>query len=735
MFDFNIITFHRSLNFGAVLQAFALQEFISDAGFDVGVYDYRKPKYTATKPTFRSRVNRLLSKITQDNKSKSIQMSRFEEFRNSSLKLNLDTNSRVFVTGSDQVWNLNNSMDSMFFLQFLDKNIYKASYAASMAKSSIPEDRKIILSEYLKNFDAISVREESLKNSLKEVCDKDISVNVDPTLLHDKSFYSKLASPIEGIPDKFILVYILHIPKNGNRLLSWLHKETGLPVVLLDSSGNVGILIKHNFIVKDAGPREFLYLFEKAECVVTTSFHGTCFSIIFEKEFYSIVNPAAPSRIAGLLNKIGIKPVEESDKQFSRNNTLNWEQVREKLASERQSSLQYFKRIFYESENKSYKLSGTIELMKDKCTGCSACEEICPKEAIHMTLNSKGFYEPVIDADKCINCGKCLKGCPLTSNYVNWIDKAYYGWNKSPDILYKSSSGGAFYSLASYAINRSGVVFGATYSDDFNSVVFECSDNISLEKLQKSKYTVSCASGIYKRIRDYLDAGKLVLFTGTPCQCAGIKSVFGDKYHNLITCDFVCGGMPSLTFYIEHLDVIRKTYDSEITSVDFRPKDWGWGRYRLYIKFKNGKEYIKRDFADAYFKSFNTKASVRHVCESCPYYHFHRSDFTIADFWGYRNAGVKKNKNGISLVVCNNQKASSIFNEISDFDKHEIPPEFTQYTIRDKIPNSKKLAERDRFFSLAESIGFEAAANQMYDLNEIHHYLQKFKTLLRIRSK
>ena len=123
------------------------------------------------------------------------------------------------------------------------------------------------------------------------------------------------------------------------------------------------------------------------------------------------------------------------------------------------------------------------------------------------------------------------------------------------------------------------------------------------------------------------------------------------------------------------------------------------------------------------------------MCESCPYYHFHRSDFTIADFWGYRNASVKKNKNGISLVVCNNQKASSIFNEISDFDKHEIPPEFTQYTIRDKIPNSKKLAERDRFFSLAESIGFEAAANQMYDLNEIHHYLQKLKTLLRIRSK
>lgn len=732
MFDFNIITFHRSINFGAALQAYALQEFIKEQNYNTGIYDYIKPRAVAS-TTLRAKIKRILNMFTKDEKAKSRQVQNYAEFREKYFNLNLDADSRVFVTGSDQVWNLNNSMDSMFFLQFLDDSVCKISYAASMAKTDVPNDKKNLVKEYLKTFDAISVREEGIKKSFTPLCDKNISVNVDPTLLHDKTFYCKIANPLEGLPEKYILAYILHVPKNGNKLIKWLHKETGLPVVLLDSTGAIGMVVKNNMIVRDAGPREFVYLFDNAECVVTTSFHGTCFSLIFEKEFYSVVNPDSPSRISNLLKKVGIQPTNESDTQFARKNNIDWGYVREILAQERERSRQYICDAFEKAKNKkANKPIGTVALMNDTCTGCAACEDVCPTNAISMVLNSKGFYEPSIDETKCVNCSKCIQLCPLNTKQVVWPKRAYYGWNSSPEVLFKSSSGGAFYSIAQTVLQKGGVVFGAAYSEDWRDIVFECTDDVALEKLQKSKYTVSAASGVYRRIRKYLSAGRTVLFVGTPCQCAGIKSVFGDKYENLITCDFICGGTPSLLFYREHIDALQTKYGSTIESLDFRPKDWGWGKYRFFVRFKNGRKYVKMSFADAYFRCFGSKASVRYICEECPFFHFHRSDFTMGDYWGYRATGTKKHKNGMSLIVCNNEKAEKMFEEVKDFEKFEIPMKYTDYAIRDRIPRAKQLKEKDRFFKIAEEKGFEAAALEMYDINEVRQYIRKIKEKLHL---
>lgn len=725
MLDFNIITFHRSINFGAVLQAYALQEFIKKQNYSAGIYDY-KLRTTAVDTTLRSKIQRVLAIFTSDKNAEARQAQKFAEFRNKYLKLNIETDSKVFVAGSDQIWNLNNRMDSMFFLQFLEDSVYKISYAASMMKTDVPNEKKDIVEKYLKAFDAISVREKGIKENLEPLCNRDISVNVDPTLLHDKTFYCDITThPIKGLPEKYILAYILHIPKNGNKLISWLRKETGLPVVLLDTSTNVGIIIKNNMVIRDAGPQEFVYLFKNAECVVTTSFHGTCFSLIFEKEFYSIENPAFPSRTSYLLSKFGIKPINESDSRFTRRNDIDWNHVREVLAQERRYSEQYIRNAFEASKSKkTTKPTGSAALMNNECTGCAACEDVCPTNAISMVLNSKGFYEPSVDGTKCVNCSKCIQSCPLNTKQVVWPKKAFYGWNLSPLVLFKSSSGGAFYSIAQTVLQKSGVVFGAAYSEDWKDVVFECTEDVAFEKLQKSKYTVSDTSGVYKKIRKYLNDGRLVLFTGTPCQCAGIKSVFGDEHENLITCDFVCGGMPSLSFYREHIDALQKKYGSEIKSFDFRPKDWGWGRHRICVLFKNNKKYIKMYFADAYFQCFISRVSVRDICIGCPFYHFHRSDFTIGDYWGYRTAGIKKHKEGMSLIVCNNEKAEKMFEKINDFEKFEIPMQYLHYTIKDKIPSAIKLKEKDCFFKLAEEKGFEAAALEMYDINEIHHYIK-----------
>lgn len=727
MLDFNILTFQDSKNYGALLQAYALQCFIEKMSYSAGIYEYNRPNDVNVNNTFRAKISDLLNRLFNDHEIDDRRKKKFDSFRRDCLKLNYTTECKAFISGSDQVWNLGKNFDPFFFLQFLDNSILKASYAASMSNDYIPDNRKELIKDYLNSFDSISVRERSVKECLEQVCDKKISVNIDPTLLHDKELYINIAKKIDGLPEKFILAYILHIPRNGNALLRWLKKETGLPVVLLESSGNVGLVVHNDLLIRDAGPEEFLYLFSKAECVVTTSFHGTCFSLIFEKEFYSIVNPDSPGRISNVLNLVGLSPINEDDRKFVRN-SVDWSSVKETINIERIHSEQYFRDLHELSSKKinqklSLQHSETVTQIIERCTGCGACKEICPTGAISMSLNDKGFYEPHIDKLKCVQCGKCYNACPLNTKRVVWPIKSYYGWHKSPQVVFNSSSGGAFYSLADKILKSGGDVLGAVYSEDWQDVIFEFANDANMTKMQKSKYVVSSPVNLYDKVKTSLEQGKRVFFVGAPCQCAGISSVFGTDCDNLYTCDFVCGGMPSLTLYREHLEYLQSKYNSKIINLDFRPKNWGWGRHRIFVRFENGKKYIKRDFADSYFKCFLDKTSVRNICHGCPYYHFHRSDITIADFWGYKAAGVKKNRSGMSMVVCNTNKGVSLFDSVEDFAKKDLPTEYTHYTIKEKIPDKSKMDKADSFFILAKEKGFESAAAEMYELNEFKYYL------------
>ena len=732
--DFNIITFHRSINFGAALQAFALQMFIKKCGYSVGVFDYLKPTAKQSSNTFRSKVSTVLDCFINDENANQERKKCYNEFLQNYFNLNHDTNCNVFITGSDQVWNTGDSFDPMYFLQFLDESIYKASYAASMSKAEIQKGKETIFKKYLNDLDDISVRETHLKECIEQYTAKPIHVHLDPTLLHDKNFYLEFALPVKNIPDRFILVYILHIPKNGNSLLKWLKKETGAKIVLLDSTGKVGLFLKNDLVINNIGPQEFLWLFKNAESIVTTSFHGTCFSIIFEKEFYSIVNSDSPERIASLLSILGLNPVLESDKVFKRNNTIDWSRIRNIIRSEICSSEQYIRAIYEKSLMRSAKeFIGNVETIRSSCTGCAACEAVCPVSAITMVLNTQGFYEPKVTQERCIKCNKCLTNCPLNHKQTREPLKAFYGWHKDKEILYGSSSGGAFNAIASEIIQKKGIVVGAVYSDDLMDIVFKSTEDTSLSRMQKSKYTVSYSPGIYKIIRKHIEEGKTVLFCGTPCQCAGVKAVFGNENEQLITCDFVCGGMPSLLFYREHLKMLKDKFSSEINSVDFRPKKWGWGRCRMFVLFENGKKYIKMDFADSFFKLFNEKASVRVSCECCPYYHYHRSDITIADFWGYKMAGVKKHKEGMSMIICNTDKGLQLFSQIESFLKFDLPLECTSYTVREKIPRSEVLKAKKVYFDEALKVGFERAANNLYDTNEVHYYIDRILKKLHIK--
>lgn len=729
--DFNIVTFHTAYNQGAVLQTLALQEFIKQRGFSVGVYDYRPP-YGNPFPGIKGKILKFLRKLNE--KDYLLKEERFNEFVNSNLNLNLEMDSKIFLSGSDQVWNPTGSMNPIYFLQFVGDKSLRASYAASMGTSRIPEEKKKLFKQYIQRFDMVSVRESDVKDCISDFYNGDISVNVDPTLLMNAEFWRQYMREVPNVPEKFVLAYILHLPQNANTLLKWLQKETGAKVVLIDGQGAMTHLVHNDIALHNIGPREFLWLVDRSEAVVTSSFHGTAFSVIFHKEFYSIVNPSAPSRINNILNLLGLKPVSEDDSFFIKNNKIDWNYVDSILCREREKSEEYIRNVFEYSLTKFRSpIIGNVSLMKDRCTGCSACESSCPVNAIKMVLSNEGFYEPVIDSERCINCSKCLKVCPLDKKIGTPKKKSYYGWHKDPNVCFNSSSGGIFRGLADDVISRGGIVFGAIYSEDWKSVVFEDSDHISLNAIQKSKYTVSNPFGIYKRIKDQLDSGRKVVFSGTPCQCAGLTQFLGKPYSNLLKIDFVCGGMASLTFYREHIEALEKKYNSGIESIDFRPKKWGWGKQRIQVCFKNKKEYHARSHMDTYFKCFaNEHVSVRETCLGCEFYSYHVSDITLADFWGYKNAGVRENKKGLSLIVANTTKGIAAVENNNDLEINSLDSKYSDYAFRSKSPNMEKVKQRNIFFKHALTNGFENTANSLYKTSEIAHVKAAIKVKLKL---
>ncbi len=731
--DFNIVTFHRAHNYGAVLQAYALQEFIKSAGYTAGVYDYA-PVASPAGGGIKGKILKLVKKSNR--KANQIKAEKYKSFVEDNLNLNKDLDSDIYVSGSDQVWNAFGKMDSAYFLRFVKNDAMKISYAASMGVDRVPEERKALFKKYIDCFDRISVREEGAKECLNQLCEKDISVHLDPTLLMDEEFWLKQAEPINGIPEKYILVYLMHLPKNLNKLLKWLKKELGTDIVVMDSQGIVQggacCLVKHDIALHEVGPKQFLWLMANAQSVVTSSFHGTAFSIIFRKEFYSIINPSAPSRIKNLLNKLGLSAINENDLEFTRFINNDWSQVERVLNFERERSRCYIQEAYLNRKTHQPPSHGTVAKLKDYCMGCFACEAACPTGAICMRLNASGFYEPFIDEDKCVCCGKCEKTCPQNKALGYKKKKSWYGWVKNDRLLYNSTSGGIFGALAEQIQASGGAVFGAIYSENFKDVVFDSTDNVGLDKMQKSKYTVSNPCGLYQGIEMVLKSGRQALFCGTPCQVAGLKQYFGNNYTGLTTVDFVCGGMSSLHFWREHIDHLEKKYGAKIKSVDFRSKRKGWGKCRLAITFENGKKLFVREYRDIYYKMFMDHITVRETCLACELHDRHSADITIADFWGYRAMGLKDISKGISLVMANTDTGVHFIENLPNAELFPLEDRYSDYAVSTANPSIAELSRAQKFFAEAKTNGFEKTANKQFSATTISHIIKWAKRKLKL---
>lgn len=352
---------------------------------------------------------------------------------------------------------------------------------------------------------------------------------------------------------------------------------------------------------------------------------------------------------------------------------------------------------------------------KEKCSGCHACYSVCPTKAIEMVEDEKGFKYPVIDQQKCINCHLCEKTCPIINKkIVDNEPKAYSCYNKNNEVRSKSSSGGIFTLIASKILEKNGVVFGASFNNKFMVEHIYVEKEEELYKLRGSKYLQSIIGDSYKQAKKFLEEGRYVLFTGTPCQIEGLLSYLNKDYEKLITQDIICHGVPSPKVWNKYLEY-REKEDGEIPlEINFRSKENGWKNYNLKFRY-NGREYKNNQNTDKYMQAFLKNVSLRESCYNCSFKKINRlSDITLADFWGIEKVNPKMfDDKGTSLVIVNSKKGNKLFNSIQDeIVKEEININEAIKYNPSMITSFKPDKNREKFFEHLDNMEFKELVNK-----------------------
>lgn len=305
----------------------------------------------------------------------------------------------------------------------------------------------------------------------------------------------------------------------------------------------------------------------------------------------------------------------------------------------------------------------------DVCSGCGACAGICPKNCISMVCDAEGFAYPSVDWQKCIECGACLKKCPTEKEGVAGnapITSAVFQ-DKDEASLKTSTSGGAFACIARHILEQGGVVFGAAYDERLNVSHIAVKRLEDLHKLQGSKYVSSDAKESYKQVKAFLKEGRRVLFSGTPCQVAALKSFLGGDPELLLTIDIVCHGTPSQQLFQKYIKWLSEKKRTSVKSYSFRSKEhFGWTHGGAFSDGK--KSYAINPYCDPYYAAFLRGETFRKSCYSCKFANMNRmGDFTVGDFWGCHNMDKPvdlDHQKGLSMLLVNSPKGMDMLRQV-----------------------------------------------------------------------
>ena len=672
-------------NPGSVLSAFALSEFINKTFPEkrsvILNYSERKYKTYADSKRYEHRQDAYET-------FKEKWMFRTPEFtRLNSPFLKMGVGAAIC---NIDVWRPDICSDSynsfFYFLRFLKKGAKKIAYGISFASDNaeLYSPLKDNYSWNIEGFHTILSRESNVIEFLKPISEniQFDSVLDSVFLLDAEDYYPLITNSILG-EKKYVYLYSL---SPNDQIIDYAYRvarEKNLQIIYdLRFKENEDILKKLGYLgiaSLEADPSDFLTCIYNADLVITDSFHALCFSVIFHKDVYVFdrkLNGYSISlrtkNLMGLLgledrydvNQIGCKPID-------------YDHIEDLLCDQKKRSRDLLIKAIEDEEDRR-----KLPVNSKFCFGCKACEQICPVEAISLVKNEKGFYTPSVDNKLCISCGKCVSACPYCSDKsdLKTIKKCFAAVNRDKQVLHDSSSGGVFSEYAKVIIrDYHGVVYGCSMEKMVPKHVRVDNTN-DIYRLRKSKYVQSEIGNTYQDVKKDLTDGKTVLFSGTPCQIAGLKLFLGYDHPRLYCIDIICHGVPSYEMFKSNIESIEASDEINIIDYYFRKRPniesiekYGGDKYLYYYSYvrSDGTEGYREApyYYDKYYKDFMECKNYNDICYVCPFSRDERiGDITIGDYhWATQHHDslreiVKGKSFSISCVLINSEKGEELIN-------------------------------------------------------------------------
>ena len=674
-----IVTVYDSIvNLGSFLQAYAMSKVLEEKGHDVfflrrmqdgeivnrfnnlakiqnSVFANNKIKHMVLFKRSKYIVKRECEANEKRfecslNDWKSIKIISLDEIENIGIQL--------ILCGSDEIWNIHNKdIDLRFYSCEWAKKIPKLAYAISSGDSRTSEFLKVPkFFESIGDFCVLLPRDKMTQKLIKDIINTKEPIVCDPTILLGREGFVLTDAGKEF--GKYLLVYSYYLTEREKKCIKKYAKQNNLKIISPCIYSSVADEVVYTSAL------DFPSLIFNAECVYTTTFHGTIFSLMFAQRFCSL--PRLP-KVANLLEQLQVYD-HELDLNFSYTD-------------------------FCSVLNKSADTSTISDRLKKLK---SSSEDLLWKSI--KDIENKGYT-------------------PIGNHYESRC-KYLYGYTKHDNIRYKSSSGGMFYELSRVILEEDGVVFGACYDEKKRQVVHKSTEEISIESMMKSKYVESKLGDTYKKIENYLKEGKKVLFCGTPCQTAGLYNLKEKKWsrykNQLFILDFLCEGVPSYKVFQEYIKEEERKSNKKIKSIDFRSKSYGWNVHCIKINYEDGSRRIIPSFGDSYMHTFIMDLSMNRMsCYACSFREKKYSDITIGDFWKVSNVDKTCADNkGVSAIFVNSEAGNILLEKargnlcIKELGEKDI------FKMEQFLDTSLYLDKRNRFYAEFLRNGYESAISK-----------------------
>lgn len=672
----------------------------------------------------------------------------------------------TFLLGSDQVFTVFGLSvhGKLFLMEFANPDKKRIVVSGSCGGESIKkegnEDLISHVREHLQKFSGVSIREISGVDLVKDKFRVKAEYLIDPIFFTSSDDFRKIGKMANlEEKEKYMLAYILDPTEDKRAGIQQVSKILGLKkkIALDGRQFTHEENLKKLNLIEDTLPeldfKQWLHYYANASFILTDSFHGMAMALILNIPFIVYVNhKRGYQRFASLAKTFGtidsrlIENTSQITKKLARKK-IDFVYINSVIEQETKKSETWIRKYLSTPKEKleSIALPGkTVNtlLSQKMCTGCGACLNICPCDAIKLCPDEWGYYRAKVEKEKCVDCGKCAKICPAIKSPAKHNSQnpdCYAFIAKDEKMVKSSSSGGAFSVFAREIFRREGAVVGAAWKDDFSVEHIMIDKEGELPKLQKSKYLQSYTGMIHSKVKEQLNQGQIVLFTGCPCQVAGLKSYLGKEYDNLIAVDLLCGNAPSTQFFQRYL---QESFPNGVKRYEFRSKSFGYNCRCVEVELEDGKKIIHKEGKppkdmgktivkegdketiisgkhDAYQQVYHNHTMCAIHCEKCKYQQLPRyGDLTIGDFWGLSGKDKQINvKKGVSVILCNTEKGSEFLKALPEDEIQvlkKVPLDWiggNGYAIKGK--QNYCSPKRDEFYKLVGKMSFSEAVYQV----------------------